>query len=108
MKNKHTPAPWSQSHRICDDEGNYSTQVYCKEGNTIATIHWYPKPKKKIGNHVITETYREANAILIASAPELLEALNELYLRCIYLQGNLIEKALLRASDIIKKATGDE
>ena len=37
---KFTPAPWSQAHRICDEEGNYSTQVFSAEtGETIATLN---------------------------------------------------------------------
>ena len=46
---KFTPAPWSQSHRICDEEGNYSTQVFSTEtGETIATLAWAKMPPKKV------------------------------------------------------------
>jgi len=76
---KHTPAPWFQSHRQIpnDENGDYSTQVYTRDGKTICTLSWYPMPAKKQiidGKPVIvTETYRDANAKLIAAAPDLLE-----------------------------------
>jgi hypothetical protein len=80
-----TKGEWKQSHRKIpnDPEGMYSTQVYDRNGKTIATLAWYSVQK---GN-VITTT-REANAILIADAgttankcgmlpSELLERYNE-------------------------------
>lgn len=70
----HTPGPWHQSHRHCGC-GMYNTQVYTADGETIATLHWYPKPKDENGS---IGTYREANARLIAAAPDLLEALEEI------------------------------
>lgn len=81
MENKqHTPGEWFQSHRPIpnDEEGMYSTQVYTEDGETIATLHWYPMPKREDvfeGKPVlVTGTYREANAKLIAAAPDLLNA----------------------------------
>jgi hypothetical protein len=46
----------------------YSTEVYDAAGETIATVAWYPV-KTKSGSIV---TAREANASLIAAAPDLL------------------------------------
>jgi hypothetical protein len=68
---KFTPGPWHQSHRECHDEG-YRTQVYPANDpdNTIATLHWH---SVKITSGFTTD--REANAHLIAAAPELYEAL---------------------------------
>ncbi len=66
----HTPGPWIASHRRGQD-GNYRTEVYSPEHGGIATCDW---TMKHCGNGV-TETYREANARLIAAAPEMLEAL---------------------------------
>lgn len=76
MELKYTPGPWLQSHRKNGNMNNghemYSTQVYTPDGETIATIHWYPKPKNESG---VIGTYREANAHLIAAAPDLYRAL---------------------------------
>ena len=73
MEFKGTKGKWIQSHRKRPDskKGYYSTQVYTEDGETIATIHWYPKP---IENNLIG-TYRESNALLISKAPEFLKEL---------------------------------
>lgn len=65
----HTPGPWSQSHRETRD-GMYSTEVYCADGETIAKCAWYPRPADPATGAI--GTYREANARLIAAAPDLL------------------------------------
>jgi hypothetical protein len=69
---KHTPGPWFQEHRK-KANGMYATEVFDKEGQTIATLAWH---SKKIGNVTITD--REANARLIAAAPDLLDALQKI------------------------------
>lgn len=80
MQQKFTPNKWYFSHRKIpkDPNGMYATQVYTEDGETIATLDWYPMPKRKEiidGKHkLVTGTYREGNARLIASAPELLKA----------------------------------
>ena len=104
---KFTPAPWSQAHRICDEEGNYSTQVFSAEtGETIATLAWAKMPPKKViidGKSIIqTGTYREGNAKLIAAAPELLEAC-ERALQVLE-QENIFGQARLLLAVAIKKA----
>lgn len=65
----HTPGPWLQSHHKVSADA-YSTQVYTSDGEVVCTLHWYPKPNGR-GN---IGTYREANARLIAAAPDLLAA----------------------------------
>jgi hypothetical protein len=70
----HTPGPWAQSHRKGPDD-MYRTQVYDAAGETIANIAWYPVHTSQ----TTTSTNREANARLIAAAPELLDALRELF-----------------------------
>ena len=57
----HTPGPWHTN------EGSHpSDQVFDAQGHIIADCKWT--------NHI--HTIREANARLIAAAPELLEALH--------------------------------
>ena len=70
-KFKGTQGEWSQSHRETETNGNYSTEVYCDRGDTIATLSWYANTEVK----GVISTYREANAKLISAAPELLKAL---------------------------------
>lgn len=70
MSAQHTPGPWLFSHREGAD-GMYRTEVFSAEHGGIATCDWTPK---HCGNGV-TATYREANARLVAAAPDLLEAL---------------------------------
>ena len=95
MEFKHTPGKWYQSHRQIphDEDGWYATQIHTEDGETIATISWYPKPQKKEiidgETRLVTETYREANATLIASAPNMLDA-------------------LIRINEIIAESTKDE
>ena len=72
-QSQYTPGPWLQSHRKAI--GGYSTEVYTPDGEVIATVAWYPRRL----NETTTGTDREANARLIAAAPELLEAL-QLYM----------------------------
>ena len=67
---KHTPGPWEAKHRAGHDN-QYRTEIFSAEHGGIATCAWTPK---NCGNGV-TGTYREANARLIAAAPDLLEAL---------------------------------
>ena len=107
MKTKHTPGEWYQSHRKQND-GMYSTQVYDKEGETICTLEWYPVDE---GNGV-TSTAREANAKLIAAAPDLLEALKSLQAILCDCEGNPCfegsegdEIVAQKAFETIKKAT---
>ena len=72
---KHTPGPWEAKHRAGHDN-QYRTEIFSAEHGGIATCAWTPK---NCGNGV-TGTYREANARLIAAAPDLLEALQHLTL----------------------------
>ena len=67
---KHTQGEWRQSHRKIDAEGNFSTEVYDEEGETICTLAWHIC-KSADGRTVYTD--REANAKLIAAAPDLLK-----------------------------------
>lgn len=67
-----TNGPWSQSHRELRD-GDYSTQAYNVDGDTIATIAWFP-----VQDGSTIRTSRAENAKLIASAPQMAKQLIEL------------------------------
>lgn len=60
---KHTPGPWRIGEGI--DDGY---EIYAKNGNPIGSVHWTIKAGTE-------KAPAEANARLIAAAPELLEAL---------------------------------
>jgi hypothetical protein len=82
----------------------HRTEVYSKTFGGIASCEWTPQ---NLGLGV-TGTYREANARLIASAPDLLAALKECAAVC---AGETINKnGLIRALEMsraaITKATG--
>lgn len=68
-KQGHTPGPWSHDYRKTGRVG-YSQEVFDQTGELIATAAWYPVKL----DDVTTTTNREANARLIASAPDLLAA----------------------------------
>jgi hypothetical protein len=55
----------------------FSTEVFCANGHTIASLAWYPMPMVD----GVTKTYREGNARLMAAAPDLLEAVRLLVFR---------------------------
>ena len=68
MKTNHTPGPWlTFGHHVTADDPNRS-------GYTVAVAH-VPNPSDNVRPAIGT---REANAALIAAAPELLEALANL------------------------------
>lgn len=84
MKTQHTPGPWT-----VDDNGF----IYDYAGNTIADPHCSD----------IDLDEREANARLIAAAPELLNALERLYNAidsCVELTPDLLQEV----KSVIKKA----
>ena len=64
---------WSHRRIPNDEDEMTATQVYTAEdGQTIATLSWYPMPKEKGiyegRNVLITRTYRDGNAELIAES----------------------------------------
>ena len=70
---KFTPGPWKAEHRKSAD-GMYNTEVFSEQHGVIAICYWTPK---YCANGVV-KTYREANARLIALAPELYDMLSKL------------------------------
>lgn len=102
MNAQHTPGPWHYSHREGAD-GMYRTEVFSEQHGGIATCNWTPK---HCGNGV-TATYREANARLIAAAPDLLVALQSLVnMDVSYQRGPKVAEAVEGARAAIAKATG--
>jgi hypothetical protein len=65
MSAKHTPAPWNY-------QGGDNASVEINIGMTTANVD---RSDKNTGEYVISRDEMEANAKLIAAAPELLEAL---------------------------------
>ena len=102
MTAQHTPGPWFHAHRKGND-AMFRTEVFSEQHGGIATCDWTPK---HCGNGV-TATYREANARLIAAAPDLLDALIEL--NSVSARGFLYDDpARVKARTAIAKATGSE
>ena len=69
MSDKHTPGPWMR-----DRESGFDCDVRAANGRKIASVNVQNQPKSKEG-WVLRKKENEANACLIAAAPELLEAL---------------------------------
>jgi hypothetical protein len=109
MENKHTPGPWSweRPSRIMLDAGAQRYALYTGtelKPNWVAEIHF---SKHDIINKGMEEN--AANARLIAAAPELLEALQEMLNRYApYGSGdsNARAEAINKATSAISKARG--
>lgn len=103
MSTPYTPGPWKTEYRKGAD-AMYRTEIFSEQHGGIATCAWTPN---HCGNGV-TETYREANARLIAAAPELLEALIAITtVRCDGMDPTPINEAYEKADAAIAKATGE-
>lgn len=97
QENKHTPAPWL--YEIAEEDGEAFYSIRCRSTvgyRTIAGIWGGISDEKK------------ANANLIASAPELLEALENLLPIAEKMIGKTggVVCALMQAEDAINKAKG--
>lgn len=92
----HTPGPWIVTP---DDYAVYETDDHGQRGETVCVLSGYGSNK----------SLRNANARLIAAAPELLAALEEFCRECDgYLDGNDGHPwgTLLKGRAAIAKATG--
>ena len=69
MNDKHTPGPWMR-----DRESGFDCDVRAVNGRKIASVNVQNQPKSKEG-WALRKKENEANACLIAAAPELLKAL---------------------------------
>ena len=70
MSNKHTPGPWVIEHLDWAQKGYVF--INAKDHDAIAQVVWLMEDDEKMGRNSPTE---EANARLIAAAPDLLQAL---------------------------------
>lgn len=103
-KQGHTPGPWSHDYRK-NRHGGYSQEVFDQSGELIATAAWHPVKL----DDVTTTTNREANARLIAAAPDLLSAAQQALSHCGpngYLDFGKPATDALRAA--ISRATGED
>ena len=73
METKFTKGEWMLSHRE-NHMGMYSTEVYDEKGEIVCTRAWH-----EVSTEKRFKTDRDANAKLIAAAPEMFDALNEIY-----------------------------
>lgn len=99
-QSKHTPAPWKVKTGGKDNERFWIEDMTCE---TVCDLYWsrghYPRAKH------IPHPNAQANAQLIAAAPELLEALEGLYsIAEIVIEDNAEMKA---AKAAINKAKGE-
>lgn len=105
MNAKHTPGPWMRGH----DESGRDFEVRASNGRKIVAMRVDENRAKSISEWGQCKKENEANARLIAAAPELLEALREMltcYGDCGADAGGF--KHLQRARAAIATATGSE
>jgi hypothetical protein len=96
-----TKGIWSQSHRKQMD-GMYITQVYDDKGESICNLNWHAVDE---GNGV-TSTDREANAQLIAEAPELYAEL-EMVCKSVSETGTVHPFDCIRIGQLLAKIRGE-
>lgn len=89
MKTKHTPGPW----KVVNFDGNVSSEIRAENGVMVGN------PYGPAGRWAEVREEHEANANLIAAAPDLLEACKEAY-RIIHNDAyvnDLLKKAIAKA-----------
>jgi hypothetical protein len=75
--NEHTPGPWELDR--CREQGREVWQIGAREGDTaVVTVSGYTGCINGPGLRHMDTAENDANARLIASAPDLLEALKSL------------------------------
>lgn len=97
---KHTKGPWSISTRNCPEEGYVSIDGV--DHTALALVVWQMDEDRHLG---INSTTCEANAELIAAAPDLLEALKGLYTN-LFTDGFVTIDHMEKARAVIAKAEG--
>ena len=102
MSDKHAPGPWTMTVYPPDDYGAEDPCAYIDDGNGKHVAHCLPLSKNN-------DQLRDANARLIAAAPELLNALQGMLRdhKAVHGVGDLeMQPALFQAHAAIDKATG--
>lgn len=105
MEQKHTPGPWV----VCvDDEDDRGFTIFAEAQIKNGVIHADDWDCHVASAGLNCQNF-EANARLIAAAPEMLEALRLAEMAMLgYLHRNeVIDSALAAARTVITKATGD-
>lgn len=95
MNTKHTPGPWAADKLLDRSAFNIFMPGYCSAG---ASVHHCSNSSTCMGGLEV-----EANARLIAAAPDLLERLEELLEYSDHLRGSAVYN---RAHAAIARATG--
>lgn len=101
---KHTPGPWTVGTMVNNDGG---VSIVSDEDRVCSVDAIGDFPRGKGWKHEDAE--RDANARLIAAAPDLLEALRYLVMHCKGLdrfEGNPINEAIRAAREVLAKAEG--
>ena len=98
MSNKHTPGPWTITVYPPDDDGAEDLCAYI-DGNGTHVSHCMPPDGAN-------KELRDANALLIAAAPEMLEALQEIVAAADGDWWEQLDATLEKARAAITKATG--
>ena len=113
MKTKHTPSPWEhlrQGIEIQSEDGNHEVHAFVN-GIPVPVCEVYAnmhcEHDDPIGEYMISKQEGIANLLLIAAAPDLLEALKALVadLKPYMGQGRMDDK-IRNAIAAIAKATG--
>lgn len=99
-KMSHTPGPWMR-----DRESGFDCDVRAANGRKIASVNVQNQPKSKEG-WALRKKENEANACLIAAAPELLEALQSIIDSMDRGHAVILVPLVANARAAIAKATG--
>lgn len=107
---EHTPGPWhSETSEYTASDGVYECWAVCADGGGDVAIVTVQRDHDSLTGDAIPDAEAEANARLIAAAPDMLKALRQITAN-IHPNYNPLELAhgmdLARAA--IAKATGDE